>query len=253
MSSRKSQPLESRQRMDESNSETADSAWMSLYKVGAAAAVIMVLVFFPIQIIAFAMAPLPTTTNGWFTLLQNNRLLGLLDLDILYVADQALLIPIILALYVALRQVNKAYMSLATILGIVAATVYFATNNAFSMLYLSDQYAATTTDAQRSLFLAAGEAILAVSQGTGWYVFNILGAVSLLIVSAVMLRTNIFSKITAYLGILGNALGLAFFVPTVGIFFLLVSAFVLQIWLILIARRLYQLGRLERKTLPQQS
>ena len=225
------------------DTETADSSWKSLYRVGATAAVIMVVVLFPIQIIAFSMAPLPTTTIGWFTVLQNNRLLGLLDLDILYVADQALLIPIFLALYVALRRANKAYMTLATILGIVAATVYFATNNAFSMLYLSDQYAAATTDAQRSLFLAAGEAILAVSQGTGWYLFNILGAVAPLIVSAVMLRSNIFSKITAYLGILGNALGLAFFVPAVGIFFLLISAFVLQIWLILIARRLYQLSK----------
>jgi len=225
------------------DTETADSSWKSLYRVGATAAVIMVVVFFPIQIIAFAMAPLPTTTIGWFTLLQNNRLLGLLDLDILYVADQALLIPIFLALYVALRRANKAYMALATILGIIGTTVYLATNNAFSMLYLSDQYAAATTDAQRSLFLAAGEAILAVSQGTGWYLFNILGAVAPLIVSAVMLRSNIFSKITAYLGILGNALGLAFFVPAVGIFFLLISAFVLQIWLILIARRLYQLSK----------
>ena len=225
------------------DAETADSAWKGLYKVGAAAALIMVVAFFPIQIIAFSMAPIPTTAIDWFTLLQNNRLLGLLDLDLLYVADQALLIPIFLALYVALRRANKAYMTLATILGIVAATVYFATNNAFSMLYLSDQYAAATTDAQRSLFLAAGEAILAVSQGTGWYLFNILGAVAPLIVSAVMLRSNIFSKITAYLGILGNALGLAFFVPAVGIFFLLISAFVLQIWLILIARRLYQLSK----------
>src|SRR3989304_8685919 len=172
------------------NTETADSSWQSLYRVGATAALIMVVVFFPIQIIAFSMAPLPTTTIDWFTLLQNNRLLGLLDLDLLYVADQALLIPIFLALYVALRRANKAYTALATILGIIAARGYFAINNAFSMLYLSDQYAAATTDAQRLLFLAAGETTIAVSLGTGWYVFNILGSVALLIVSVVMLRST---------------------------------------------------------------
>jgi hypothetical protein len=225
------------------DAETADSAWKGLYRVGATAALIMVVVFFPIQIIAFAMAPIPTTAIDWFTLLQNNRLLGLLDLDLLYVADQALLIPIFLALYVALRRANKAYMAVATIFGVVGATVYFATNNAFSMLYLSDQYAAATTDAQRSLFLAAGEAVIAVSQGTGWYVFNLLGSVALLIVSVVMLRSNIFSRATAYVGLLGSIFGLAFFVPAAGIFFLLISAFALQIWFILIARRLYQLSK----------
>jgi len=225
------------------DAETAGSVWKSLYKGAAAAALIMVVVFFPIQIIAFSMAPIPTTATDWFTLLQNNRLLGLLDLDLLYVADQALLIPIFLALYVALRQANKAYMVVATVFGVVSATVYFATNSAFSMLYLSDQYAAATTDAQRSLFLTAGETVIAVSLGTGWYVFNVLGAVALLIVSIVMLRSNVFSKVTAYVGLVGSVFGFAFFVPEFGVYFLLISAFALQIWFLLIARRLYQLGK----------
>ncbi len=220
---------------------TADSSWKSLYRVGGAAALTIVVLFF-IQIIAFAMGPIPSTTIDWFTLLQNNRLLGLLDLDLVYVADQVLLLLIFLALYVALRRANQSYMAVATILGFVAIAVYFATNAAFSMLYLSDQYAAATTDAQRSLFLAAGQATLAVSQGTGWYVFNVLGSVAPLIVSVVMLRSNIFSKVTAYAGILGSAVGLAFFVPAIGVYLLLISAVLFLIWFILIARRLLQLS-----------
>lgn len=66
--------------------DASDSAWKSLYRVGAVASLIIVALF-PIQIIAFAMGPLPTTTIGWFTLLQNNKLLGLLDLDLLYLAN----------------------------------------------------------------------------------------------------------------------------------------------------------------------
>lgn len=224
--------------------DASDSAWKSLYRVGAVASLIIVALF-PIQIIAFAMGPLPTTTIGWFTLLQNNKLLGLLDFDLLYLADQALLIPIFLALYVALRRANKTYMTLATTLALIGIAVYFATNPAFSMLYLSDQYAAATTAAQSSIFLAAGQAILAVSQGTDWYMFNVLNSVAPLVISVVMLRSNIFSKATAYVGILANVLGLAFFVPTIGVYLLLISAVVLQIWFILIARRLYQLWRFE--------
>jgi hypothetical protein len=132
-------------------------------------------------------------------------------------------------------------MAIATILGFIAIAVYFATNQAFSMLYLSSQYASATTDAQRSLFLAAGQATLAVSQGSGWYVFSVLGSVAPLIVSVVMLRSNIFSKATAYTGILGSVIGLAFFVPTIGVYLLLISAVILLVWFILIARRLLQL------------
>jgi hypothetical protein len=58
-----------------------------------------------------------------------------------------------------------------------------------------------------------------------------------------MLRSSIFSKVTAYAGILASVIGLAFFVPAIGIFLLLISAVVFQIWFILIARRLYQLGQ----------
>ncbi|MFB3888482.1 MAG: hypothetical protein ACE14S_03260 [Candidatus Bathyarchaeia archaeon] len=239
----KAQSLGSTQRMGEMYSQIANSPWRSLYKISTAFALTMVVIIFPIQIIAFSMAPLPTTAAGWFTLLQNNSLLGLLDLDVLIVVDQALLIPITIALYIALRRVNKPYMALATISGIVGAVIYSATNNAFSMLYLSNQHAAATTDAQRAVFLAAGETAIATSLGTGWYVYNILGSLALLIPAVVMLRSNIFSKATAYTGIVAGTTGLAFFVPTAGIAFLFVSAFALQVWFVLIARKLYHLGK----------
>jgi hypothetical protein len=46
-----------------------------------------------------------------------------------------------LALYAALRRANKSYMAIAMTLGFVGIAVYFASNTAFSMLSLSDQYA----------------------------------------------------------------------------------------------------------------
>jgi hypothetical protein len=47
----------------------------------------------------------------------------------------------------------------------------------------------------------------------------------------------------AYSGVLGNALGLAFFCAGSRYLLLIISALVLQIWLILIGRRLYQLSK----------
>lgn len=245
------------------HAETIDSAWKGLYKVGGAAALI-VAVLLPIEIIVFTAYPLPSTVIGYFTLFQSNRLIGLIDLYLLEIPVYALFVPLFLALYAALRRANESYMALATTLAIIGIAVFLATNNPFSMLSLSDQYAAATTDAQRSQFLAAGQAMLANTNQRAVEGFNMgffLVSVAGLIVSAVMLRSNTFSKVTAYVGILANALSLAdyfrlAFVPAAVLlllFLAMASCLLLLIWYILIARRLYQLGRLEKKTLPKQS
>ncbi len=245
------------------HAETIDSAWKGLYKVGGAAALI-VAVLLPIEIIVFTAYPLPSTVIGYFTLFQSNRLIGLIDLYLLEIPVYALFVPLFLALYAALRRANESYMALATTLAIIGIAVFLATNNPFSMLSLSDQYAAATTDAQRSQFLAAGQAMLANTNQRAVEGFNMgffLVSVAGLIVSAVMLRSNIFSKVTAYVGILANALSLAdyfrlAFVPAAVLlllFLAMASCLLLLIWYTLIARRLYQLGRLEKKTLPRQS
>ena len=235
------------------HAETTDSAWKGLYKVGGAAALI-VTVLLLIEIIVFTAYPLPSTVIGYFTLFQSNRLLGLLDLYLLEILTYALFVPMFLAIYVSLRRANESYMALATTLAIIGIAVFLATNNPFTMLSLSDQYAAATTDAQRSLFLAAGQAILANTNQRAVEGFNIgllLVSVAGLIVSAVMLRSNIFSKVTAYVGILANAISLAeyfrlAFVPAAVLLLLIIaiaSGILLLIWYILIARRLFQLGQ----------
>jgi hypothetical protein len=50
------------------------------------------------------------------------------------------------------------------------------------MLSLSQRYTAATTDAQRSLIQAAGQAMLAIYQGGAFDVYYILGAVATLII-----------------------------------------------------------------------
>jgi hypothetical protein len=227
--------------MDESNTETADSDWKGLYRVGGTAALIMA-VFIPIQIIIFVAWPPPSSVIGWFTLFQNNRLLGLLDMDLLLIVDQVLIGLVLLALYVALRRASQSWMAIALAAGLVAIAAYFASATAFDMLSLSDQYVAATTEAQRSMFLAAGQAMLAIYQGTAFDVSYVLEGVALLIIAVVMLRSTLFSKKTAYVGILMGVMSL---VPptagTIGLLFSLGSLAPLEIWDILIARRLLQL------------
>ena len=59
----------------------------------------------------------------------------------------------------------------------------------------------------------------------------------------VMLQSNIFGGVTAYVGILAAIFNWALYVPEIGIFLSILSVFpFLLIWNILIAQRLFQLG-----------
>jgi hypothetical protein len=88
---------------------------------------------------------------------------------------------------------------------------------AFEILYLSEQHAAATTDAQRALFLAAGETVLATFHSTAFQVGYKLFSVHLLMVSLVMLRSQIFGRITACAGILAAILNWGLYMPGSGI------------------------------------
>jgi hypothetical protein len=88
-------------------------------------------------------------------------------------------------------------MAIVLALGLVGAVALIVARPAFEMLYLSEQYAAATTDAQRALFLAAGETVLATFHGTAFHVSYNLFSIYLLMVSIVMLRSPIFGRVTS--------------------------------------------------------
>jgi len=227
------------------NAGTHDSAWKSLYRVGGVAALITA-VLIPIHVILFVVWPPPLegTASDWFMVFQDNWLLGLLSMDLLLFVDYVLLVPIVLALYGALREVSESFMAMGVALFFVAIAAYFASNTAFEMLSLSDQYTAAITESQRTELLAAGQAMLATYTGTAFHVNYLLGSLAGITISAVMLRSNTFGGVTAYVGILGNVVGLGLYVPTIGLFLSVISGPVLWIWYILIGRRLLQLGRM---------
>jgi hypothetical protein len=184
---------------------------------------------------------------GWFALFQDNALVGLLDMDLLLIVDYLLLIGVFSALWASLRRANESLMAIALILQLVATATYLASTVAFEMLTLSNQYATATTDVERSIFLAAGQTMLATWQGTAFDVSYVLSALAILTVSAVMLRSHLlFSKVTGYAGLSAGILAL---VPptagTIGVVFSLVSLVPMVIWLALI-----RLGPLERTPLP---
>lgn len=241
------------------SSETTDSAWKDLYKAGGTAAVVLTLLLLS-EIIVFIAYPTPNTAIDYLRLFQSNRLMGLVDLYLLETLAYILYIPLFLALYLALRRANESYMALAVAFAGIGIAVYLATNNPFAMLSLSDQYAAAATAAEKSQFVAAGQALLANTNqravgglNLGLFLVSLAG----LVASVVMLSSNVFGRVTAYVGMLANALSLADYLRLaiapaallLILFLALSSGLFLLAWYVLIARRLFQLGRPEKKAL----
>lgn len=222
---------------------STDTSWRLLYKVGAMAA-IAVLALVPIQIAVYVVWPPPGTVGEWFALFQAHGFVGLVDMDLLLLVDNVLLGLMFLALYVALREANPSLATLAVALEFMAIPTYFGSNTAFEMLSLSRQYAAATTEAQRALAMAAGQAMLATWQGSAFNVSYVLGALASLLFASAMLRSRVFGRATAFVGLLFGVLSL---VPASagrpGLILSFLSLVPMWIWLILIARRLFQLGR----------
>lgn len=244
--------------MNHAPAKKNNTDWKTLYRIGAYAA-LMAVIFFRRYLSAELMAfngfgifdvpqTAPVTAIEWFTLFQGNKFVGLALLDIYDLVNYALVGLIFLALYATLRKSNQSVMGMATLFSIVGVTVYFASNQALSFLYLSEQYAATTNDAQQSIYLAAGEALLANTQGTGIYISLFLVLLAGLTVSVVMLRSDIFSKATAVTGILANSFGLGYFIvlifaPAISWLPPTLSAPLRLMWYFLISLRLFKLSK----------
>jgi diadenosine tetraphosphate (Ap4A) HIT family hydrolase len=223
-------------------SELPESRWNGLYKVAGTAALLMAILI-AVQIIVYFLWPPPTTALGTFILFQGNTLLGFLALGLLSVIAVILQIPIVLALYIAQRKTNEPFMLLAAVLGFIGIFSLISSNPAVSLKFLSGQYAVSASDAQRAIYLAAGEAILAAGRGTAYHVSFLLGCAALVIISIVMLKGKRFSQTTALIGILASIFALGLYVPKFGIFIQLLSALFLWVWYFLVGRQLFKLGR----------
>ena len=204
-----------------------------------------------LDIMVYVAWPQPSTSAAWFSLFHENWIVGLLDLDFLGIIIYVIVIPTILALYLTLRRSNQSWAAVGGALTFVGMATYFSSNTAVTMLSLSGQYAAATTDAQRAMLLAAGQAVFAIFQGQAFTISFVLVSAAFLMLAVVMRRSSSFGRRIAYVGIVANVAGLGEQLPvpiavTMGIG--LVNAIALGIWFILIGRRLCRLGQSVPKT-----
>ena len=237
--------------------ENAESNWKWLYKFGGAAALIFVLLVL-LDIVGSILGPEAAEPGSlsvinWFVLFQSDPLHAFQNLGFLNIVEQTLLILVFFALYAAHRKVNKSQAALAMIFQFIGVAIYMANNAAIPMFVLSEKYTAATTDAQRSLFLSAGQAILVRGEDftPGAFMGFLFLGIAGIVISFVMLRSGIFGKAASYSGILSTVILFIFtiwatFFPAsynVALIFAMFGGLLSLAWLILIARKLFQLAR----------
>lgn len=225
--------------------EEIDLRWKDLYRIAGIAAIlseVVILLGFATFFI-WPYSPGSETTESILLMLQSDRLGGLISLDIFLFLGNMLSIALFLALYVTLRQVNESYALIALALGLIAVTLLVPSRPLSELIALSKAYSTAATPEARAQTLAASQALLTLFSGTNWFMNTLLGGISLLISSLLMLRSKIYSKTSAYVGIITNALVCGFFIPTVGIFLLFLSLAGYMIWYLLLARRFLMMAR----------
>lgn len=246
--------------------ETAAPGTTALARVGGGAALLAGILFrrnFGAEVALFSAIPQPDTVADWFALLQSHRLLALLYLNLVDLANYLLLALVFVALYAVLRRTAPASMAVALTLGLLGIAIFLATNTAFSMVALSARYAAATTAVERSRLLAAGQTALALNRfgmpgghpGSGGWLSLLLVATAGLITAIVMLRSPRFNTAAAVAGIVAALLDLAYgglyvLLPAVdpeqlALLFIPAAGLCLMVWHILLGSALLRLGRSE--------
>ena len=230
--------------------ETSD--WNGLFTIAGLSAVILLIYSLATMVLLIAIGGQPESAQEGFQMLRENRLIGLLRLDLVTILILPLYYLLYVSFYRALRKFHPGFMLLALILGCAGVTLVLATPSAFAWLVLSDKYAAAASEADKALLLAAGEAVLASDlwHGSGAILGGLLGQTAMFLTALLMSRSNVFSRATAWVGVVTHGLDLlhiliAFFLPAAGAGLMFVAGPLYLVWFPLLARDFFRLRRID--------
>ncbi len=178
---------------------------ITLYRVGIIATTFMVTMI-PVQIAFFLIWPHPTNIVDWFTLFNNNWIIGLLSYDFLYMLSMIASIFLYIALFFALFEKQKSLSLFAFIIGLIGLAIYFPTNTSVEMLSISKQYLNASTEYEKGLFIASGQTLNSIWKGTSYSVYYVLNGIALILFFLAMIKNNKFRKSTSYIGLTSGLL-----------------------------------------------
>ncbi|WP_448810523.1 DUF4386 domain-containing protein [Agromyces bauzanensis] len=191
------------------NRQPSDPEYAQLYRVAGVASLLYVLLSVAALAIDFA-AP-PPATGGVETLefIAGHKVTYIAE-QILWIAPDILPVLTFLALYLALRHVDRGLALVSAAVGGIPWAVLLAipvsSRGSLVLVTLSDWYMAAATPELRDRYATAAEAIIA--EGNTPAIAGVLAAVGILLVSLVMLRSTL-PRTLAWLGIATGVVGVA--------------------------------------------
>ncbi len=239
------------------NIETKITRRNWLYTLGGIAALTAMLVNVSDILLGFGSAEAATygfkSAAEWFAIFQQSAFKGLYALGIFNIAYMLAMLPVYFALLWAHRNRHGIQAALVVAVFLLATAIYISTNAAIPMMVLAEKYVLAQADLQKTMFVSAGEAILARGEDftPGSFPGLILSGCAAIAISFIMLRGGIFGKRNALIGIVGfTFLSLftivATFVPSLYTFVFYgiapIGGILALTWFALTARRLFQLA-----------
>ena len=223
-----------------------DPSWKGLYKVGGISAIlymVLALVVPTLQVLTMEYFEMTAEYGGaeFLQFIAENRLWWLIAQTLL-LGSSILAIVAFVALFVALKHIDKSYAALGAVVAVTSQILFIAYYPVLlGTIYLSDKFVTASAD-QQVLLGTAADSLMAINNAFN-PLYEPLLAVSILIFSLVMLK-GVFHKSIGYLGIATCAaafIALSLW-PIVGVnyFWWWVFFFV---WFIAVGWKLYQLGK----------
>ena len=226
--------------------------WNYIFWFGGLVCMILVAYCIATMLIVFFLRPPPSTIEGCFKMLNENRIIGLLRLDILTVFILPLYYLLFFSIYQAIKRENRELNLFSLILVYAGLTLFLSASSVFSYLILSDRYAIATTEIERNQLVAAGEAILSndMWHGTSAIIGGIMMQTGGMLFSISMARGNVFNKITGYTGVFIFGLDLihiliGFAFPKISNIIMIIAGTFYLLWFPLVGFRLFKLSKIK--------
>lgn len=231
--------------MSINSNNNINQTWKGIYKAGGVSAILYVLLALVVPFFMFINnTELSSMVRGSDVLeyISTNGVVWWLILQTLVLCTSFFAIITFVALFLALKHLNKNSLLIGTILAIVIHILFIAYYPmTLGLSFLAQHYQTVNSVTQTSLASAA-EALLAMNNAFN-PVYEGVFAISIAILSVVMLK-GVFNKKVAYLGIftaISAIVALSLF-PIIGIgYFWWWMLF--NIWFIAIGIKLYKLGK----------
>jgi len=220
--------------------------WKLFYRIGAILVFLAVLVMLT-EIFLTALPDgdrVELTIKQLFDMYNRNWFMAMRYMGLINIIASTLMLPVFFSLYGLYRHNLKVFASFSLILSFIGYVIFMADNTTFACLELAEKYFKEISDTNKTILLAAGEALIAkgASHTPGTFPGFLIGQIAGIFFSIIILNGRVLKKSTGIIGLIGFSFLLIFevissFVGTLffeSMIFAMVGGIVTLVWYVLI-------------------